>query len=95
MLSESHANLCAICFGQGVAAPEEVDKIFKSVLGARSGPFAQMDVVGLDVVLDIEEHYAATRCGVPLLPRTYLKNIIAGGKLGVKSGSGFFDYAKR
>lgn len=52
-----------------------------------------MDVVGLDVVLDIEEHYAETRPGIPKEPRELLKRMIADKKLGVKSGSGFYTYS--
>ncbi|KAH7089483.1 3-hydroxyacyl-CoA dehydrogenase [Paraphoma chrysanthemicola] len=77
---------------EGVASPEEVDAIFKEVLKTPKGPCEQMDVVGLDVVLDIEEHYAETREGLPQAPRQYLKTMIAEGKLGVKSGRGFYDY---
>lgn len=51
-----------------------------------------MDVVGLDVVLDIEKHYAETREGLPDGPRILLREMIAEGKLGQKSGSGFYDY---
>lgn len=51
-----------------------------------------MDVVGLDVVLDIENHYAEVRPGLPEEPRMYLRKMIEQGKLGVKSGSGFFKY---
>lgn len=51
-----------------------------------------MDVVGLDVVLAIEEHYAETRDGVPEAPRAFLRKMIADGKLGVKSGRGFYRW---
>lgn len=53
-----------------------------------------MDIVGLDVVLDIEKHYAAARTGVPKQPQDYLQRMIASGHLGVKSGQGFYDYRK-
>lgn len=53
-----------------------------------------MDVVGLDVVLDIEQHYADVRQGIPEEPRALLRKMVAQGKLGVKSGSGFYDYAE-
>jgi 3-hydroxyacyl-CoA dehydrogenase len=62
------------------------------VLQTPRGPFQLMDTVGLDVVLDIEEHYAAERQGIPPAPREYLKGFIGEGKLGVKSGKGFYDY---
>ena len=45
----------------GVATPKDVDRIFQSVLRTAEGPFRLMDKVGLDVVLDIEEHYAASQ----------------------------------
>lgn len=53
-----------------------------------------MDQVGLDVVLDIEEHYAAERPSLPIEVRDLLKNYVAQGKLGVKTGSGFYEYNK-
>lgn len=77
---------------EGVATPEEIDGIFKSVLKTPKGPCEQMDVVGLDTVLNIENHYAEARPGLPEEPRKYLEKMIAEGKLGVKNGSGFFDY---
>jgi 3-hydroxyacyl-CoA dehydrogenase len=72
--------------------PAEVDAIFKDVLKTSKGPFEQMDVVGLDVVLDIEEHYAETRSGLPGKPRELLRSMIKDGKLGLKNGRDFYDY---
>lgn len=77
---------------EGVATPQEVDDIFKSVLKTPKGPCEQMDVVGLDVVLKIEDHYAEVREGIPEGPRALLKQMIAESKLGVKSGKGFYEY---
>lgn len=79
---------------EGVASPEEIDAIFKDVLKTPKGPCEQMDVVGLDVVLDIEEHYAESRQRLPLEPREYLRKMIDQGLLGVKSGRGFYDYTE-
>jgi len=76
---------------EGVSTPEEVDELFRLNLGADRGPFQRMDAVGLDVVLDIEEHYAAEREGLPEGPRRLLREMIAEGRLGVKSGRGFYD----
>ena len=77
---------------EGVATPEEIDGIFKDVLKTPKGPFEQMDVVGLDVVLNIEDHYAEKRENIPAEPREYLKKFIGKGDLGVKSGRGFYKY---
>ena len=80
--------------GEGVATPEEVDAIFKDVLKTPKGPCEQMDVVGLDVVLDIEEHYAEQRGNLPIEPRNLLKEYIKQNRLGVKNGHGFYDWRK-
>jgi len=76
---------------EGASTPEDVDRIFTLCLGSPFGPFRMMDAVGLDVVLDIEEHYAAERPGIPDGPRELLRHLIADGRLGAKSGSGFYD----
>jgi len=81
---------------EGVSSPEEVDRIFTHVLGAANGPFRLMDRVGLDVVLDIEEHYAASRPSLPAAPRELLREYISRTWLGVKTGRGFYrDYRER
>ncbi|SPO00308.1 related to 3-hydroxyacyl-CoA dehydrogenase [Cephalotrichum gorgonifer] len=77
---------------EGVAAPEEIDAIFRGVLKTPKGPFEQMDVVGLDVVLAIEQHYADARGNIPSEPREYLRTLLQSGRLGVKSGRGFYNY---
>jgi 3-hydroxyacyl-CoA dehydrogenase len=75
---------------EGVTAPAEIDEILRDV--TPKGPFEQMDIVGLDVVLDIKEHYAETRSGLPEKPRELLRSMIKDGHLGVKNGKGFYDY---
>jgi 3-hydroxybutyryl-CoA dehydrogenase len=64
------------------------------VLGTADGPFRMMDRVGLDVVLDIERHYAAAREGLPESPRRLLEEYVEQGRLGRKSGRGFYDYGE-
>ena len=76
---------------EGVSTPEDVDRIFTDTLGAPFGPFRMMDAVGLDVVLDIEEHYAEEREGIPEGPRALLREHLAEGRLGAKSGRGFYE----
>ena len=76
---------------EGVATPEEVDRIFTLTLHSPYGPFRAMDAVGLDVVLDVEEHYAEVREGIPEAPRELLREYLDQGRLGAKSGRGFYD----
>jgi 3-hydroxybutyryl-CoA dehydrogenase len=45
---------------------------------------------GLDVVLDIEEHYAAIHPELPMGPRDLLRHYIGAGRLGLKAGKGFY-----
>jgi 3-hydroxybutyryl-CoA dehydrogenase len=77
---------------QGVARPEDVDGMFKLNLGVPAGPFQLMDLVGLDVVLDIENHYAEEFPHLPKNVRDLLQTYIDAGKLGVKTGEGFYKY---
>jgi 3-hydroxybutyryl-CoA dehydrogenase len=51
-----------------------------------------MDVVGLDVVLDIENHYRELRPGLPRGTIEILEKMIAKNQLGLKTGSGFYEY---
>jgi 3-hydroxybutyryl-CoA dehydrogenase len=76
---------------EGVSTPQEVDRMFQINTGSAAGPFRMMDQVGLDVVLDIEEHYCAEHPEYPEGPRRLLRSYLQRGRLGVKSGSGFYD----
>ena len=75
---------------EGVSTPQDVDEMFQLNTGG-AGPFRMMDQVGLDVVLDIEEHYCAEHPEYPEGPRQLLRTYIQRGRLGVKSGAGFYD----
>jgi 3-hydroxybutyryl-CoA dehydrogenase len=80
---------------EGVSTPQEVDRMFEINTGSAAGPFRMMDQLGLDVVLDIEEHYCAEHPEYPEGPRRLLRNYLQRGRLGVKSGAGFYDdYAR-
>jgi 3-hydroxybutyryl-CoA dehydrogenase len=84
---------CLMVVEEGVAPPEDVDAMWEIFTRAGVPPFRLMDRVGLDVVLAIEEHYAAVRDGIPDGPRKLLREYTNQGRLGVKSGGGFYDYA--
>lgn len=76
---------------EGVSSPQEIDRMFQINTGSAAGPFRMMDQVGLDVVLDIEEHYCAEHPEYPEGPRRLLRTYLEQGRLGVKSGAGFYD----
>lgn len=77
---------------EGVARPEDVDGMFKVNWRVPAGPFQLMDLVGLDVVLDIENNYAEEFPYLPKSVRDLLQSYVDAGKLGVKSGEGFYSY---
>jgi 3-hydroxybutyryl-CoA dehydrogenase len=85
---------CLMVVEEGVAAPEDVDEMWKIFTRPGIPPFELMDRVGLDIVLAIEEHYAEVRTGIPEGPRKLLRQYIDEGRLGVKSGGGFYDGAR-
>jgi 3-hydroxybutyryl-CoA dehydrogenase len=76
----------------GVAEPAEIDRAIKTGLGYPMGPLELLDLVGLDTHLLVAEAlYAAThepRAAVPPL----VKRMIAAGRLGRKTGAGFYTY---
>jgi 3-hydroxybutyryl-CoA dehydrogenase len=84
---------CLMVVEEGVASPEDVDRMWEIFTGSGIPPFRLMDRVGLDIVLSIEEHYADVRgdAGFPEGPRRLLREYIDKGHLGVKSGRGFYD----
>jgi 3-hydroxybutyryl-CoA dehydrogenase len=82
---------CLQVVAEGVATPEDIDAMWRIFTRPGIPPFRLMDRVGLDVVLNIEEHYASLRPGLPEEPRRLLREYIEQGKLGLKSGQGFYD----
>jgi 3-hydroxybutyryl-CoA dehydrogenase len=82
---------CLMVVEEGVATPEDVDRMWEIFTRPGIPPFELMDRVGLDVVLNIEEHYAQVRTGIPEGPRRLLREYIEAGRLGTKSGGGFYN----
>jgi 3-hydroxybutyryl-CoA dehydrogenase len=77
---------------QGVASPEDIDKAM--VLGYRHpvGPLRLTDLVGLDVRLAIGE-YLARELGNPSFePPGLMRRMVGEGRLGQKSGHGFYTW---
>lgn len=78
---------------EGIATPEEVDRLWEIVMSTeRMGPFARMDRVGLDVVLDIERTYWSESGDPGDRPPRLLEALVEQGHLGLKTGQGFYRY---
>jgi 3-hydroxybutyryl-CoA dehydrogenase len=76
----------------GVASAEDIDKAMVTAFRHPVGPLRLSDIVGLDVRLDIARHLSGA-LGDRFAPPQLLKDMVARGDLGVKSGRGFFDWA--
>jgi len=77
---------------EGVADPEDVDRLFMLFFQTDYPPFGIMDMVGLDVVEDIESSYQAVTVDPSDTPSSVLRGLVASGKLGEKTGSGFYEH---
>jgi len=79
---------------QGVASAEDIDKAM--TLGANHpiGPLALADLIGADVVLYIMDTLLTETGDSKYRASVLLRKMVRAGKLGRKTGSGFFDYAK-
>ncbi|KAA6447674.1 3-hydroxyacyl-CoA dehydrogenase family protein [Bacillus swezeyi] len=76
-----------------VAVPADVDKIFRGGFGHKMGPLATADLIGLDTILNsllvLYESYKDSK----FRPCPLLVKMVDAGKLGRKSGQGFFNYS--
>jgi 3-hydroxybutyryl-CoA dehydrogenase len=79
--------------GEGVATVEEIDRIVKSVGGFRMGPFELMDLIGIDVNLAVTKSVYEQTFGEPRFrPHVIQLKMVDSGRLGRKSGRGFYRY---
>lgn len=76
---------------KGTPTPEQFDAAFKPFLPM--APFELWDYVGIDIVLHTQQYYADT-LSKDYTPRKVLKDLVASGNLGMKTGKGFYDWSK-
>ena len=79
--------------GQGTGAIREHDKLMREVGGFPMGPFELMDTIGIDVNFEVtrsiwEQHFFEPR----FAPHPLQRQMVEEGKLGKKSGEGFYTY---
>ncbi|AGK61420.1 3-hydroxyacyl-CoA dehydrogenase /Enoyl-CoA hydratase [Archaeoglobus sulfaticallidus PM70-1] len=85
-------NIASGLIEMGVASAEEIDLAMKLGTNMPKGPCELGDEIGLDVILKkLEELYEEKKLDV-LKPTELLKKMVAEGKLGKKSGEGFYSY---
>jgi 3-hydroxybutyryl-CoA dehydrogenase len=85
-------NEAIYCVMEGVAEPEAIDNVMKLGMNHPIGPLALADLIGLDTCLAIMEVLMRDMGDSKYRPCPLLRNYVAAGWLGRKSGRGFFNY---
>jgi 3-hydroxybutyryl-CoA dehydrogenase len=85
-------NEAIFVYGEGIASAKEIDEGMKLGCNHPLGPLALTDMIGLDVLLAVMEVFAADFGDSKYRPAPLLKEMVAAGWLGRKSGRGFYTY---
>lgn len=80
------------CVTEGVASPESVDKVMTLGMRHPMGPLALADFIGLDVCLSIMKVLHKGLADERYRPCALLREMVDAGRLGRKSGRGFYEY---
>ena len=86
-------NEAVLALQEGLASAEEIDNGMKLGCSHPIGPLALADMVGLDVLLAVMEVFYRDFNDPKYRPALLLKEMVAAGQLGRKSGRGFYTYA--
>ena len=85
-------NEAILCVQEGVATPDAIDQVMKLGMKHPNGPLALADLIGLDVCLAIMKVLQDGLDQHKYRPAPLLETMVAEGKLGRKSGAGFYVY---
>jgi 3-hydroxybutyryl-CoA dehydrogenase len=87
-------NEAAYCVMEGVAEPEAIDTVMRLGMAHPMGPLTLADFIGLDVCLAIMEVLHRELGDSKYRPCPLLRKMVAAGRLGRKSGRGFYEYGQ-
>jgi len=85
-------NEAVLAYGEGIASAKDIDEAMKLGCNHPIGPLALADLIGLDVLLAVMEVFHREFKDPKYRPAPLLKEMVADGKLGRKSGRGFHNY---
>jgi 3-hydroxybutyryl-CoA dehydrogenase len=78
--------------GEGFATHAEIDAAMRELGGYRMGPFELMDLIGIDVNLEVARSFYRQRPEPRWEPHPIQEEMVEAGRLGRKSGAGFYEY---
>ncbi|HXF56420.1 MAG TPA: 3-hydroxybutyryl-CoA dehydrogenase [Actinomycetota bacterium] len=87
-----YLNQCVRMLEEGFASKEDIDTAVTLGLGHPMGPFALLDLIGLDTALHVANVIYDETKDPLFAPPPLLKRMVAAGQLGRKSGKGFYEY---
>jgi 3-hydroxybutyryl-CoA dehydrogenase len=87
-------NEAAFAVMSGVATPEAVDAVMKTGMNHPMGPLELADLIGIDVCVDILDVLEAGFHDAKYAACPLLRKMVAEGRLGRKSGQGFYSYSR-
>lgn len=79
---------------EGIATPEDIDIAVTNGLNYPMGPFTLMDFTGIDISMFVAEYFFNETKDAKWAPPYTIKAIVRAGRLGRKTGKGWFDYSK-
>ncbi len=86
-------NEAFLCYEEGIAKPKDIDLAMQAGAGMPMGPLALADMVGLDVIQHAGESIAEQNGGrLPQRAPLSVARMVAAGRLGQKTGHGFYEY---
>jgi 3-hydroxybutyryl-CoA dehydrogenase len=85
-------NEAVLAYAEGIATAQDIDQAMQLGCNHPVGPLALCDLIGLDVVLAVMEVFERDFNDPKYRPAPLLKEMVAAGRLGRKSGRGFYTY---
>lgn len=88
-------NEAVMVYEEGLASVEDIDKAMKLGCNHPMGPLALADLIGLDTCLHIMDVFYEETCDSKYRASRLLRQMVRAGKLGRKTGVGFYDYTAK